>query len=93
MARYAVQANRTAAASTTVGSVAANATRARRGKFYDIIFGSDATPADNAFNYQVQRFTAAGTSTAVTPQPLDAADFATESTAGKNHTIEPTRSS
>ena len=33
---------------------------------------------------------ALGTSTAVTPIPLDPADAATESDAGENHTIEPT---
>jgi hypothetical protein len=38
----------------------------------------------------VQRCTAAGTSTAVVPQPLDPADATTEMDAGENHTIEPT---
>lgn len=90
MAKYAVEMNRTAGAATSLGTIGADATRPRRGKWYDIMFGSEATPADNAFKYTVQRCTALGTSTAVTPQPLDAADAATEADAGENHTIEPT---
>lgn len=90
MAAYAVEMNRTASTSLSVGNVVADATRPRRGKFYDLIMGSEASPADNAFLWQVQRCTTAGTSTAVTPQPLDPADAATESDAGENHTIDPT---
>ena len=90
MAKYAIELNRTASATASLGSVTADATRPRRGKLYDVIFGSEATPADNAFRYIVQRITAAGTSTAVTPQALDPADAATEMDSGENHTIEPT---
>ena len=90
MAKYAVQLNRTASASAALGSWGGDATRPRRLKFYDLIFGSEASPAYNAFLYIVQRCTALGTSTAVTPSPLDPADAATESDAGENHTIEPT---
>lgn len=90
MANYAVEMNRTASTSASLGSIVADATRPRRGKFYDIIFGSEASPADNAFQYVVQRCSAAGTSTSVTPSPIDPADAATESDAGENHTIEPT---
>jgi hypothetical protein len=82
--------NRTASTTASLGTIGADATRPRRGKWYDIVFGSEASPADNAFLYLVQRCTALGTSTAVTPQPLDPADAATESDAGENHTIEPT---
>ena len=90
MAKYAIELNRTASATASLGSVTADATRPRRGKLYDVIFGSEATPADNAFRYIIQRVTAAGTSTAVTPQALDPADAATEMDSGENHTIEPT---
>lgn len=90
MAAYAIELNRTASTTASLGSVTADATRPRRGKLYDVIFGSEATPADNAFRYIIQRCTAAGTSTGVTPQPLDPADAATEMDAGENHTIEPT---
>lgn len=90
MAAYVAEMNRTASTTLSVGLVNADATRPRRGKFYDLVFGSEATPADNAFKWMLQRFTAAGTSTAVTPSPLDPADAATESDAGENSTIEPT---
>ena len=90
MAAYAVELNRTASTTASVGSIVADATRPRRSKVYDLIFGSEGTPADNAFQWVVQRCTAAGTSTSVTPQPLDPADAATETDAGENHTIEPT---
>lgn len=93
MAKYSVKLSRTASTSASVGTVTADGTRPRRGKFYDIILGSEASPADNAFRYVLQRCTAAGTSTAVTPQPLDPADAATEMDAGENHTIEPTYTS
>lgn len=90
MAGYAVELNRTASTTASLGSIVADATRPRRSKVYDLIFGSEGTPADNAFQYVLQRCTAAGTSTGVTPSPLDPADAATETDAGENHTIEPT---
>lgn len=61
-----------------------------RPQLFDLIVGSTATPADNALEFILQRYTAAGTSTAVTPEPLDPADPAAIATAGVNHTVEPT---
>lgn len=90
MANYAQEFNRTASTTLSVGNVTADATRPRRSKFYDLMFGSEASPADNPFLWQIQRCTTAGTSTAVTPSPLDPADAATETDAGENHTIDPT---
>ena len=90
MSKYATQLNRTASTTASLGTFGADATRPRRGKWYDAIIGSEAAPADNAFLYLFQRCTALGTSTAVTPQPLDPADAATEADAGENHTVEPT---
>jgi hypothetical protein len=55
-----------------------------------LVFGSSATPADNALNWLLQRYTAAGTATAVTPQPLDPGNPAALASAGENHTVEPT---
>lgn len=89
MANFAVDLHRTASASLSVGVINANATRPRRSKWYEILLGSEATPADNPFLWVVQRCTTAGTATAVVPQPLDPADAATETTAAENHTIEP----
>jgi hypothetical protein len=90
MARYAADFQRTGSTSASTGSIVADATRPRRFKIYDLIFGSEAAAADNPFLWRVARITAAGTSTGVTPQPLDPADAATESDAGENHTVEPT---
>lgn len=90
MANYAVRLQRTASTTASLGTIGAGATRPRRGKWYDLVLGSEASPADNAFLYIVQRCTALGTSTSVTLQPLDPADAATEELAGQNHTIEPT---
>lgn len=90
MGAYAIDWQRTVDTSKTVGSVSADATRPRRGKLFEMNLSSEAPPADNPFRWQLQRFTAAGTSTAVVPQPLDPADATTEMDAGENHTVEPT---
>lgn len=58
---------------------------------YDVIIGSDATPADNAFIIKAMRRTAAGTATAFTPVALDGGDpKAATATANANATAEPT---
>jgi hypothetical protein len=61
-----------------------------RPRIYDMLLGSSATPADNAIQWFLQRSTAAGTSTAVTPTALDPGDPAATATAGQNHSAEPT---
>jgi hypothetical protein len=91
MANYVVQLNRTASTTLPVGTVGADATRPRRIKWYDLMFGSEASPADNPFLWTVQRCTALGTSTGVTPTAVDPADVATEADAGENHTIDATQ--
>ena len=55
---------------------------------FDISIGSDATPADNAAKYAIQRGTTAGTwagagGAAITPQALDPADPAALATANQ----------
>lgn len=93
MAKYAIDGQDTNTAATTIISVSADATRPRRSKIYDVLIGSDATPADNAAEYNLQRISNPQTSTAITPQALDPADAATETDAGEAHTIEPTYTS
>lgn len=88
--KFAVDMQRTASTSACLGAWTADATRARRARVYDIIIGSEATPADAALLYTVRRCSAAGTSTSVTPQNLDPASATTEYDAGENHSIEPT---
>lgn len=90
MANISVDLQRTASATLSLGTMTADSTRPRRLKVYDIIVGSEATPADAAILWKVQRCTVAGTSTAVVPAMLDAADVLTEYDAGENHTIEAT---
>lgn len=64
-----------------------------RPAIYQIQVGVITTPADLALEWLVQRSTAAGTSTAVTPNKLDPADPAAICTSGQTHTVEPTYTS
>lgn len=89
MPRYAIDGQDTNTAATSLLGVDAGAT-ARRIRVYDLVCGSDATPADNAAEYVLQRYTVDGTSTAVTPLPLDPADPAALAEAGEAHSVEPT---
>ena len=57
---------------------------------YYLLVGALASPADNALEFLLQRYTAPGTSTAVTPQQTDPADPTPQTTAGQNNTVEPT---
>ena len=86
--RYSTVGDQNAAASTTILGLTSASTI--RPKLYEILFGSGATPADQAFNMQIKRFTAAGTSTSVTPQAIDPAEPASLAAGGSNHTVEPT---
>lgn len=60
---------------------------------YMVSVGCEATPADNALIWYMQRYTAAGTATSVTPLALDPDDPASLCSAGENHTAEPTYTS
>lgn len=88
--KFACDFQRTASTTASLGSMTADATRARRLRVYDVMIGSEATPADAAILWTIRRCSAAGTSTGVTPQNLDPASATTEYDAGENHTIEPT---
>jgi len=60
-------------------------------KLYDYNFGSEATPADSAFLWILQRgITGLGTSTALTPSPLDPGDPVAITDFGENFTVNPT---
>ena len=86
--------NRTASAALGVGYVLTAAADPRRFKLYELICGSEATPADNAFLWQVNRVTAIGGSTgsAVTPVPLDYSDtIASTLVCAENLTVNPTQ--
>ena len=91
MAAYSIDGSQAVASpADTTMSLAADGTTPRRNKISEFTIGSEATPADNALVHTLQRLTAEGTFTAVTPQPLDPADAAALSDAGENHTVEPT---
>lgn len=77
-------------ASPTVSLLGLTGGTTIRPEVYDGWIGSEATPADNTVVWYIQRSTAAGTSTAVTPQALDSGDPAANATSGENHTVEPT---
>jgi hypothetical protein len=90
MGRYAAPIQRTASTTLSVGTLVADNTTPRRFKIYDLIFGSEATPADNAFLWQIQRCTSAGTGTTVTNvPPLDPADAAALFDVLQNLTVDP----
>ena len=90
MAKYAIDGQDTNTANTTILGVSADGTTPRRQRVYDYVLGSGAAPADGAGEYAFERFTAAGTSTAVTPSPLDPADAVALADAGEAHSGEPT---
>lgn len=89
MARYAVDLHRTASLTLAVGHVAASATP-RRIKLNYLAFGVEGAAADAASRWDVNRSTTDGTSTSVTPLPLDPADAAALSVASENHTVNGT---
>lgn len=70
--RVGVTVQRTASAALDVGSLLTAAAAARRFKLYDIIVGSEASPADFAFLWQVFRRT--GTATAGTAPSVTTLD-------------------
>lgn len=87
--RYGANGSITAAATKTILSL--NGSSAVRPALYDLLLGSNATPADNSSQWWLLRFgTANGTGTSVTPELLDNGDPAAASTVKKNHSAEPT---
>lgn len=77
---------------TLLNVYSSSTTSARRGKIYDILVGTNGTPADNYMEWDLSRFSATAilTATAVTPNPLDVADAAMLSASYANATTENT---
>ncbi len=90
MARhYGFSGSITGAANKTI--VGVTATAAIRPMLKRIIISSNAAPvATNSSEWQVTRYTAAGTSTSVTPVTFDSGNPAATTVCGKNHSVEPT---
>lgn len=61
-----------------------------RPKVFDVVLSSSSTPNDYSADFQLQRFSADGTGTSVTPQPLDFNDRAAVATSKHTYTVEPT---
>jgi len=92
MAKYAITGTQATVSGSykSVLSIAATTGALRRGKVYDLLIGTNGTPADNYLQWDISRMTAVGTATSVTPQALDPADVAALGTAANNYTAEPT---
>lgn len=75
------------AADTVLSIIAATTTRPR---VADVVLSSGSTPNDYSAEFFLQRFSADGTGTAVTPQPTDFNDIAARATAKHTYTVEPT---
>ena len=74
---------------TQLSLTAATATLTR-GKVYDVLIGTNGTPADNPMEFDISRQTAAGTSTAVVPVALEPGDRASGTVGAANFTAEGT---
>lgn len=57
---------------------------------YDVVLSSSSTPNDYSADFQIQRFSADGTGTSVTPTPLDFNDAVSIATSKHTYTVEPT---
>jgi len=88
MPHYAISGQDTNTASTTILGLTGGTSAIPL--IYDWMIHPDSAPTDTHVSYALQRYTAAGTSTAVTPMPLKTPAPAATSTAGKAHTVEPT---
>jgi hypothetical protein len=75
---------------TTALTVGSNATTAQRNQFFRFILSLGLTPSDSQITWEIQRCSALGTSTAVTPGQGDGAERAAQAAVGENHTVEPT---
>jgi len=94
MARYSASGSQTLTTSaTTALGVTSNTSTVQRNWVYELTFGNVGTPADQVSVIVVQRVTAPGSATAVTPTLMDLADRAAQAVAGENHTSEPTYTS
>lgn len=81
--RYNISGNATNTASSTLPLISVISASTVRPQIYDIVCGSDATPADNAGKFVLQRCTTAGTAgSSITPQAIDPGDPAAVATSG-----------
>lgn len=74
----------------TIISVVGAQSAPRRGKVYDLLVGTNGTPADNYVEWAIQRVTVPSTGTSITAQALDPADAAALATSVANSSTEGT---
>lgn len=75
---------------TTCSTANGGTTTFRRGKWYDILIGTNAAPADNFLEFDVSRCTTSSTATFVAAPPLDSADSAQNGLTFINSSTFPT---
>ncbi len=85
---YGVTGSQTAAAKTILTVVSTAAIRPRVIEYKSSSLGTPGS--DQSYEVQLKRFTAAGTTTALTPASTDSGDPASTFTAGSNASAEPT---
>lgn len=90
MAKYSAALERTLSTTASIGTVGAPGSGMRRIEVCEVILGVEGTPGDTSLKLAAQKYTAAGTSTAVTPTLISDANVASAAVAGQNHTVEPT---
>ena len=88
MANYSTRGSMALIAADTVLSVIASTTV--RPKIYHIMLSSSSAPNDYSAEFFLQLFSADGTGTAVTPQPLDFGERPAVATSKHTYTAEPT---
>lgn len=90
--RYVVEGTQSAVTSSPGDTATAIiASTSTRGRLYEVDFAQGGTPADNAIQWLVRRFTAVGTEGAgVTPVALDSDAPAAQLDGAENHSAEPT---
>lgn len=95
MAKYSVNNNMAgtkqamAAAYKTLVNVSAATATLSRALIYDILVGTNGTPADTAMEFNAERSTTVGTGTTATLLPLDNTIRASASVGTVNQTVEP----
>jgi hypothetical protein len=83
-----------ASAPETIVTIVSAGSNLKRAAIYQRVFGSVATPADNALLFESQHFSAAGTGTTTTaPTRTDNGDSAADCTATQLSTTDPTYTS
>lgn len=71
-------------------SLSLNGVTTTRGRIQEFVLSTGGTPADNAIQWLIRRFTASGTGSAVTPSEADLDGPPALITCEENHSAEPT---